>query len=59
MLYPLSYERWLEQYTVAGALAALPVLHAFSIAGAYRLPITGLCLDKLGLMRRLGLMSQS
>ncbi len=22
MLYPLSYERWLEQYTVAGALAA-------------------------------------
>src|SRR5215472_1534535 len=25
MLYPLSYERWLEQYTVAGALAALPV----------------------------------
>src|SRR5215472_6586537 len=22
MLYPLSYERWLEQYTVAGAFAA-------------------------------------
>src|SRR5262245_13172645 len=38
MLYPLSYERWLEQYTVAGALAALAVLHAFSIAAHTRSP---------------------
>jgi hypothetical protein len=59
MLYPLSYERWLEQYTVAGALAALPVLHAFSIAGTYRLSVARLCLNELGLMRRLGLMSRS
>ena len=41
MLYPLSYERWLEQYTVAGALAALSILHAFSIAGPHPLSIAG------------------
>ena len=58
MLYPLSYERWLEQYTVAGTLAALPVLHAFHrrhISARHREPF----LDELGLRRRLGLMSQS